>query len=92
MATRYEIKCVKTSNRWDVREGITHIGGVDGTRWTLTRQEAIAGIEDGKWEFYVRQGGREVDVVVATHSGVKYLKTKPDDVNTNNLLSLPECP
>jgi hypothetical protein len=40
----------------------------------------------------VSQGGKEVKVIVATKEGIKYLKTEADSSETNNLLSLPECP
>lgn len=95
MASRHEVRCIRKSNRQDPHERITHIGGVnaDGTRWTLTQIDAIKGIEDGKWEFFVRKDGKEVDVIVATSRyGHKYLKTKADGEQPNNLLSLPECP
>ena len=36
-------------------------------------------------------GGVSVDVIVASHNGNKYLKTKNDGLQPDNLLSLPEC-
>jgi len=54
--------------------------------------EAIAGIESGRWSFFVSVQGRAVAVIVAVSRwGHKYLKTVADGDDPNNLLSLPEC-
>jgi hypothetical protein len=94
MAFSVEIKCVNKQPRNDPHERISHVGGVneDGTRWSLSLDEAIAGIEAGKWTFWTKGGGKIADVVIATHSGNKYLKTAADKVQPDNLLALPECP
>ena len=94
MATQHEILCINKSDRMNPHERITHIGGRngDGTAWKLTQQDAIAGIEQGKWSFFVHRGGRVVNVIVSTSAyGHKYLKTENDGVQPDNLLSLPEC-
>ena len=64
-----------------------------GTRWKLSQADAIQGIDDGRWAFYVeRPAGDVVDVVVAMSAyGNRYLKTTADGDMPNNLLSLPEC-
>lgn len=95
MAQGVQIKCINKSDRYNPHERITHVGGTnpDGTRWKLTQEAAIAGIEAGKWNFFVSAGGRTVRVIVAkSAAGHKYLKTENDGEQPNNLLSLPECP
>lgn len=94
MADRHEILCVKKSDRMNAHERITNIGGRngDGGAWSLTQQEAIIGIENGKWTFFVSRDGRTVNVIVSiSRFGHKYLKTENDGEQPDNLLSLPEC-
>ena len=95
MAASHQIKCINKTDRNDAHERIKNIGGTnsDGTRWRLTLDRAIEGIESGKWKFYVSVDGKSVWVVVAKSAkGNKYLKTENDGEQPNNLLSLPECP
>jgi hypothetical protein len=94
LAANHQIRCINKSDRYNAHERITHVGGIsDNTRWKLTQEKAIAGIEAGDWKFYVSVGGESVWVVVAcSRFGNKYLKTQNDGEHPNNLLSLPECP
>lgn len=95
MANKMEIKCVNKTDRMNPHERIQNIGGVNanGTWWKQTQAVTITEIESGSWSFYVTRGGRTVDVIVATSRfGNKYIKTREDGEQPDNLLSLPECP
>jgi len=94
MAIRVRVSCINKLDRDNPHERILFIGGVnhDGTRWKLSQKEAIKSIEDGQYVFYVQVDTYITDVIVSTHNGNKYLKTKPDAIGRDNLLRLPECP
>ena len=92
MATRYEVVCINKSARYNPYERITHIGYRSASiTIRITQEEAIQKIEAGTHEFFVSRYGHNVRVIVATHSGRKYIKTENDGDQPDNLLSLPEC-
>lgn len=94
MAPRYRIRCVNKIPREDPHKSIVNVGGVnaDGKRWKQSQKQTMDEIDSRTCEFYVDEAGREVDVIVATHNGHRYIKTRADRVGENNLLKLPECP
>ena len=94
MATAVQVSCIrKRGSHYNPHERIEGIGGVhNGQRWYMLEDAAIRDIENGTYNFYVMVNGRAVDVIVGTHNGRKYLKTRADGYEPNNLLALPECP
>ena len=55
----------------------------------MTIDEAINGINSGKWTFYTFEGGHRANVVIRTSSaGRQYLTTLPDNFAGNNLSRL----
>lgn len=94
MATSLQVTCIVKPDRTNRRERIQYIGGPNpnaATMWRLSEDDAIRGIENGTYAFYVNAGGQIAHVIVATHNGNKYLKTTADTTTKDNLLSLPEC-
>jgi len=82
------ITCINKTNRTNPHERIRNIGG---SGWKYSEADAISYIENRTHSFYVHVGANTVDVIVATHLGRKYLKTKNDGIVPDNLLSLSEC-
>jgi len=93
MAIRKQVSCINKNGHYDAHKRIEYIGGIhNNLRWKLPEDRAIANIKNRSEEYYVVANGRSVDVIVATHDGHEYLKTKDDGYAPNNLLNLPECP
>jgi hypothetical protein len=73
---------------------LSFVGGVnlDGAHWRISEAEAVAAIEEGRWQFFVATAGRQQPVVVAVSKyGQKYLKAVGDGLQPESLLALPEC-
>lgn len=66
---------------------------VERPRWSLPLEDAIEGVLNGTWSFFIELGVYDlVDVEVATSpSGQLYLKTEVDHDTPDELLFLPEC-
>jgi hypothetical protein len=96
MARRFRIRCIVKTDRTSPYERIHAIGGVnpDGSRWTLTQDQAISQIEAGASLLYVESAvGHRFDLVVAMDAYAhKYLKTALAVAQPVKLLSLPNCP
>jgi hypothetical protein len=84
-----QVTCIrKRGGHMNPHERIQAIGGGG---WEKSEDQAIREIHAGVNSFYVSRGGRSVAVVVSRHVGREYLKTEPDGVSPDNLLSLPDC-
>ena len=88
MATRKQVTCINKTDRYNPEERIRNIGG---SGWKHTVDDAISNIENGVYSYFVSKNGHEVNVIVASRNGRKYLKTENDGDTPDNLLSLPEC-
>lgn len=65
----------------------------ESRRWSLPVDDAIRGILDGTWSFFIELGVYDlVSVEVAqAQSGRLYLKTQVDSDTPDQLLYLPQC-
>jgi hypothetical protein len=95
MISRRQVTCISKREHYNPHERILYIGGSWGK---VASEEAIAEIErvtrgnpNASSPYYVRAGGREVDVIVAERLGRKYLKTTADGASPDNLLALVDC-
>lgn len=94
MSRSIQIQFVKKSTRTDSQLQTRYIGGVDpvGVKWWLSESDAIAGMEDGNWRFYVSNNGHAIWLTIArTADGHKYLTAETRAV-PDPLLTLPEFP
>lgn len=57
MVTSVSVRCIAKRPLSDPHLRISHICGFDpnGIRWPLTEKDAIRGVKDGKWTFYVER-------------------------------------
>lgn len=87
---RREVTSASRAYSHDPLERINSIGGVnsDRTRWQLSQAAAIAAIETGNDEFFVKAGGALVKLVVYTSRQEKYLRTEREATHPDDLLKL----
>ncbi len=94
MANSHEILFVRRNLSKQSISDITHIGGrlKEGAEWSIPSEEAIKGIQSGRFEFYIHNDSGEVEkLVVARHRRYgTYLKAEKDSDRPQKLLSLPQ--
>jgi hypothetical protein len=89
----YQVSCINRANHTDPHLRIQYIGGVNnGQRWKITIADAIYGMRNSQWAFYVYEGNHIAWLIIAEHNKREYLKTQNDGLHPDNLLSLQECP
>jgi hypothetical protein len=93
-----QIECIDKPDPFNRHERIRRVGGrtSEGVRVSLTLDEAVAGIKNNTYKFWVaREDPRKQGAWVEVESiaGRKpFLKTVPDNTPLDNLLYLPQCP
>lgn len=93
MGRPYRRRAVSSVNRAyssDPFERVEAIGGVnsDHSSWKLSQVAAIARIEAGTDEFFIRKGDEVVKLVVLIRDGEKYLQTEREKTHPDDLLNL----
>lgn len=88
----FQVTCINKNDRFNPYERITDVGIVtDQGTLRKTQKEIISYIEEGH-TFYVQAGGVKAYLEIAISPfDNKYIKTKADGKEPNNLLSLDEC-
>lgn len=77
----------------DGRDPDRRIDGLGGYGWYGSIDDVIYWIESRQHTFWVNVNGWRDDVIVAQRgNGRKYLKTRGDGYEPNNLLNLAACP
>jgi hypothetical protein len=90
MARPYRSRAVLSVHRAYSRDPLERVDFISGTNpdhshWKLSQAAAIASIEAGTDEFFIKSSDKVIKLVVLTSGGEKYLqsereKTHPDDL------------
>jgi hypothetical protein len=93
MAQPYNRRAVSSVSRAysrDPFERIEYIAGInsDHTRWKFSQAAAIASIEAGTDEFFIKTNDQIVKLVVFTRGGEKYLQSEREKTHPDDLLNL----
>ncbi len=87
---RRSVTSVNRAYSRDPLDRIDSIGGIgtDQKPWKLSQLAAIAAIESGTDEFFVKVGELKVKLIVRTHAGEKYLQSEREKNHPDDLLKL----
>lgn len=87
---RRSVTSINRAYSRDPLDRIDSIGGIgtDQKPWKLSQVAAIAAIEAGTDEFFVKTGELKVKLVVRTHAGEKYLQSEREKTHPDDLLKL----
>jgi hypothetical protein len=94
MAVILKVKWVDLSDHPDPCQRIRHIGGSSGKfQWRHTPAQAIEGIDQGQFIYFVEKDARALKLEVGlAPNGSKFLKTQADGDPIEVLFKLPESP
>jgi hypothetical protein len=84
---RAQVTSITKTDKPNPHERISHIGGLG---WRFTHEQAIQGILNCQYSFFVLIEGRPLDIIIASHQGNMYLKTPIDMDQPKYLLHIPE--
>ena len=76
MAKSWQITCINKTNSSDAYERIERVGGPEGEGWTLRVDADRRSHQERGDSFWVDVGGQRVDVIIVSHSGREYIKTR----------------
>jgi hypothetical protein len=90
-----QIKCITKPHPHSDHEAITHVGGNrdngNGAYFYITRQQCADDIRLKRESYFVHVGTNTIAVEAYERGGNWYIRTKPDNTQRDNLLSLPQC-
>ncbi len=91
---RLEVTHILEAESDKAYRSVAAVGGTmaEGARWLVSLAEAVRGVEEGRWSFYVRgRDDRKIALIVAcAEDGTRYLKGAKDPADPVTLLLLPK--
>jgi Protein of unknown function (DUF3892) len=82
------VTCITKAEHTSPYRRISHVGG---NGWRFTQEQAVQGILNEQYLFYILKGGKTVELTIGLYEDIVYLKTAADGPHPNHLLRLPEC-